>query len=42
MRDSEKKVKALSVFIRETSTKNFWLSNANKYPIFFQLAVENA
>ena len=48
MRDVEKEVKALSVFIREnnyanlkkvTSTKHFWLSNANKYPILFQLAV---
>ena len=48
MRDVEKEVKALSVFIRENnyanlkkviSTKQFWLSNANKYPILFQLAV---
>ena len=48
MRDVEKEVKALSVFIREnnyanlkkvTSTKHFWLSNANKYPILFQLAL---
>jgi len=44
----EKQVRALSVFIREnnyanlkkvTSTKQSWLSNANKYPILFQLAV---
>jgi len=44
MRDVEKEVKALSVFIRKNlkkviSTKQFWLSNANKYPILFQLAV---
>ena len=48
MRDVEKEVRVLSVFIRENnyanlkkviSTKQFWLSNANKYPILFQLAV---
>ena len=48
MRDVEKEVKALSVFIRKNnyanlkkviSTKQFWLSNANKYPILFQLAI---
>jgi hypothetical protein len=48
MQDVEKEVKLLSVFIKENnyvnlkkviSTKQFWLSNANKYPILFQLAV---